>query len=180
MNFAKRLLMVAGAGALAGILALAVAPKTAHALVAALVQVSNTPSSAVPVVHAPAASTVYFATCEGVFSGLSQAECSTPPVPAGRSLVIEAASIFSQTTSGADPGLTRIFTPESGVDFAISMQSQATFAGIDNYTGQLQGRLTLPAVGSSEMTPTCTALLNTGSSTGGIYCTVSGYTIPAN
>lgn len=105
MNFAKRLLMVAGAGALAGILALAVAPKTAHALVAALVQVSNTPSSAVPVVHAPAASTVYFATCEGVFSGLSQAECSTPPVPAGRSLVIEAASIFSQTSSGADPGL---------------------------------------------------------------------------
>ena len=30
MNFAKRMLMLAGAGALAGILAIAIAPKAAH------------------------------------------------------------------------------------------------------------------------------------------------------
>jgi hypothetical protein len=48
MNFAKRILMVAGAGALAGILAIAIAPKTAHGLVAALVQVSNTTANPVP------------------------------------------------------------------------------------------------------------------------------------
>jgi hypothetical protein len=48
MNFAKRILMIAGAGALAGILAIAIAPKTAHALVATLVQVSNTIANPVP------------------------------------------------------------------------------------------------------------------------------------
>jgi hypothetical protein len=48
MNFAKRILMVGGAGALAGILAIAIAPKTAHGLVAALVQVSNTTANPVP------------------------------------------------------------------------------------------------------------------------------------
>jgi len=48
VRFAKRFLMVAGAGALAGILAIAIAPKTAHGLVAALVQVSNTTANPVP------------------------------------------------------------------------------------------------------------------------------------
>ena len=48
MRFAKRLLMGAGAVALAGILAVAIAPKAAHGLVAALVQVANTSANPVP------------------------------------------------------------------------------------------------------------------------------------
>src|SRR5271170_6301852 len=52
MRFAKRFLMVAGAGALAAILAIAIAPKTAHGLAAALVQVANTPSNPVPTADA--------------------------------------------------------------------------------------------------------------------------------
>jgi hypothetical protein len=40
--------MVAGVGALAGILAIAITPKAAHGLVAALVQVSNTTVNPVP------------------------------------------------------------------------------------------------------------------------------------
>ena len=47
MNFAKRLLMVVGALALAGTFGAVLAPKTAHALVATLVQVVNN----VPVVN---------------------------------------------------------------------------------------------------------------------------------
>jgi hypothetical protein len=42
MQFAKRLLMGVGAAALAAILGMAIAPKAAHGLVAALVQVTNT------------------------------------------------------------------------------------------------------------------------------------------
>src|SRR5271170_5213996 len=102
MNFAKRFLMVAGAGALAGILAIAIAPKTAHALVAALVQVANTPSSAVPVLYAPAASNVYFAMCENFVNGFA-GSCTLSPVPAGRTLVIEAASIATSKPGGSDP-----------------------------------------------------------------------------
>jgi hypothetical protein len=122
MNFAKRILMVAGAGALAGILAIAIAPKTAHALVAALVQVSNTPSSAVPVTYAPAASNVYFATCKGFFSGSFGSSCTMPPTPADRTLVIEAASIISQTGVGSDPSNAVIYTSGDGPFFSIPMQ----------------------------------------------------------
>ena len=180
MNFVKKILMLAGAGALAGISAIAIAPKTAHGLVAALVQVTNTPSSAVPIMQAPPASNIYLETCHAAFSGSSQVICSMPPVPSGRSLIIEAASIVSQTSTGADPGLAQIFVPESQSVFAIPLQSQATFVGIDNYVGQLQGRLSYPTVGNSGLTPTCTVLLNTGSSAGEMFCVISGYTIPAN
>ena len=48
MRFANRILMVAGTAALAGILALAIAPKAAHALVVTLVQVANTTANPVP------------------------------------------------------------------------------------------------------------------------------------
>jgi hypothetical protein len=58
MNFAKRLLMAAGAVALAGTFGALLAPKAAHALIATLVQVANTPSQPVPVkdVQSPIAS----------------------------------------------------------------------------------------------------------------------------
>lgn len=45
MKYAKRMLMVAGALALAGIMAIAFAPKVAHGLAAAMVQVVNTVAS---------------------------------------------------------------------------------------------------------------------------------------
>ena len=48
MNFAKRFLAVAGAIAVAAILGAVVAPKAAHAVAAALVQVTNTTTNPVP------------------------------------------------------------------------------------------------------------------------------------
>jgi hypothetical protein len=180
MNFAKRMLMVAGAGALAGILAIAIAPKTAHALVAALVQVSNTPSSAVPVMYAPAASNVYFASCEGFFSGGSLGSCTMPPTPADRTLVIEAASILTQTAPGVDPSYGFLNTSSQGPVFVIPMQRQSPFGGVDSYAGQLQGRITIPAITSDGLTPSCGVALGQNSSFGELFCAISGYTIPAN
>ncbi len=180
MNFAKRMLMVAGAATLAGILAIAIAPKTAHALVAALVQVANTPSSAVPVMYAPAASNVYFATCEGFFSGSPSGSCTMPPTPADRTLVIEAASITSQTGVGSDPSDAFIFTSGDGPFFSIPMQLQSPQNLIDDYTGQLQGRITIPAIAGFGLTPSCEVVLGKNSSLGEFYCTISGYTITAN
>src|SRR5260370_5095264 len=49
MNFAKRLLMIAGAVALAAIVGVILTPKAAHGIVATLVQVVNPPSQPVPV-----------------------------------------------------------------------------------------------------------------------------------
>jgi hypothetical protein len=48
MQFAKRLLMVAGAVTLTGLLGVAIVPKAAHAIVATLVQVVNTSANPVP------------------------------------------------------------------------------------------------------------------------------------
>jgi hypothetical protein len=180
MNFAKRFLMIAGAGALAGILATAIAPKTAQALVAALVQVSNTPAAAVPVVHAPAASNVYFASCEGFFTGGFSSSCSMPPTAVDRTLVIEAASIISQTSGGADPSNAFIYTSGDGPFFSIPMQLQSPQNLIDNYTGQLQGRITIPANAGLGLTPNCEVVLGKNSTVGEFYCTINGYTVAAN
>ncbi|HET6200999.1 MAG: hypothetical protein WBE21_07975 [Candidatus Acidiferrales bacterium] len=49
MRFAKRLLMVAGAVALSGIVSVMVAPKAVHAIVSTLVTVANTSANPVPV-----------------------------------------------------------------------------------------------------------------------------------
>jgi len=179
MNFAKRILMFAGAGTLAGILALSVAPKTAHALVAALVQVSNTPSSAVPVMYAPAASNVYFVTCEGFFTDSPVASCTMPPTPADRTLVIEAASVLTMTAPGVDPTGGSIYTSIQGPIFIIPMQFQ-TRSSVDTYAGQLQGRITIPAISDNGLTPTCGVGLGQSTSVGEFFCTISGYTIPAN
>jgi hypothetical protein len=179
MNFAKRFLMVAGAGALAGILAMAIAPQAAHGLVAALVQVVNTPTTAVPVVQAPAASNVYLGACTANFNGFSGLSCGMPPTPVGRTLVIEAASIQSQTQTGSDPAVATLAVGDAF--FYIPMEHQSPSGFIDNYTGQLQGRIFIPAVnGSSGITPTCTVDLGIDSSLGAFNCTISGYTIPAN
>lgn len=49
MNFAKRVLMVAGAVAVAGMLSVILLPKAAHGIVATLVQVANTTANPVPI-----------------------------------------------------------------------------------------------------------------------------------
>jgi hypothetical protein len=165
---------------LAGILAVAIAPKTAHGLVAALVQVSNTPAAAVPIVHAPAASNVYFATCEGFFTASSSSSCSMPATPLDRTLVIEAASILSQTGSGSDPANAAVYFSGDGPFFYIPMERQSPQAFIDDYNGQLQGRITFPAISGFGLTPSCSVTLGADSSAGEFTCTISGYTIPAN
>ena len=49
MNFAKRMLMVVGGVAVAGLLGAILTPKAAHGIVATLVQVANTSANPVPV-----------------------------------------------------------------------------------------------------------------------------------
>jgi predicted outer membrane repeat protein len=82
MKFAKRLLMVAGAVALAGLFSVMLAPKTVHAVVATLVQVENTSANPVPVSQSDLANDPFAASlcngsyqlCEGVsiLNGLTQ------------------------------------------------------------------------------------------------------------
>lgn len=79
MNFMKRVLMVAGATALAGVFALMVAPKAAHGVVAALVQVVNTSANPVPNldVNTPAEEPLQAILCFDSGNG----ECAALPLP---------------------------------------------------------------------------------------------------
>lgn len=73
-------------------------PRTAHAIVAALVQVVNTPTNAVNELHAPAASAIYENSCDIYVGGGggNVASCQMPAAPPGETLVVEAVSIFAE------------------------------------------------------------------------------------
>jgi len=103
MKSAKKFLMVAGAFALAILLFAISAPKTAHAIVATLVQITNTASNPVPVDADNSArhAVRLFAAGNTDQTGLLEThllDASTGQaftVPAGKRLVIEQASLFA-------------------------------------------------------------------------------------
>jgi hypothetical protein len=97
MRFAKRLLMSTGTMALAGILAIAIAPKAAHALVVTLVQVANTTANPVPTEDVRGSAAQILELACPTHLGTGEAFCvqddpsiasSSFTVPAGQNLVI--------------------------------------------------------------------------------------------
>jgi hypothetical protein len=86
MNLMKRVLMAAGATALAGVLALMVAPKAARGVAAALVQVVNTSANPVPNVdvNAPGEEPLQAVLCLDSGNG----ECAANVTQAPRSFVV--------------------------------------------------------------------------------------------
>jgi hypothetical protein len=104
MNFAKKILMLAGGAALAGIMAIAIAPKTAHGLVATLVQVANTSSNPVPTLEQEAQSAfVAQGTCQVSFEACAAGTLYT--VPAGKTAVLESVAFncILVPSSGTSP-----------------------------------------------------------------------------
>jgi len=79
-KFGKRILMVTGAVTLAAILSASIAPRAAHALVAALVQVTNTAANPVPTldVHTPAEEPFQTQLCLGF--GAFANQCLAPQI----------------------------------------------------------------------------------------------------
>jgi hypothetical protein len=93
MNLAKKVLMSVGLVVLAAALISTLAPKATHALVATLVQISNTPSSPVPNrdVDLPDRATIQDQGCTATsFAGGNTATCSPSfTVPAGQRFVFQ-------------------------------------------------------------------------------------------
>src|SRR5579871_298652 len=106
----KFLLPVAGVVAAAAIVTI-ISPRAVHAITAAMVQVVNTPTNALPTVHAPAASQLYSSYCYGSFSNPypNSASCQLAAVPAGQSLVIETVSTAISPDKGIYPFQAQIF-----------------------------------------------------------------------
>jgi hypothetical protein len=176
MLFAKRLLMGAGAVALAGLLGVAIAPKVAHGVAATPVRVVNTTANVIPAVQAPAAGDLYQETASASYAFTSGAACSFPAPPSGKTLVVESASVWSANPAGADPQYAVLSTSTASLSY-IALQAQAPGVGTDNYVGALQGRI----YATSALAITVN-LNGTGTAIGvpgNLTCTISGYLVPA-
>ncbi len=111
MNFAKRLVMVAGAVALAGTFGALLAPKAAHGIVATLVQVVNTSANPVPITGSvtdaenPGHSPLRLSFSLTVRNGFgSLFDNFAAQVPDGKRLVVEYVSVscFVLSSAGVD------------------------------------------------------------------------------
>jgi hypothetical protein len=130
MNLAKKVSMFLGFVVLAAIFISVIAPKATHALVATLVQVSNTPSSPVPTkdvdssAHAAVVPLNCFVEADPNSGGL---QCSlgvggSPyTVPAGQRLVVEQLSAFCQTTSNGSIPILEFSLTEAGFQAIVPL-----------------------------------------------------------
>jgi hypothetical protein len=182
MQFAKRLLMGVGAAALAAILGMAIAPRAAHGLVAALVQVTNTPTNPVNTLAADAA-TAFVAenTCSFV---LDDNVCVVSPlytVPAGQIAVTDSVAGYCMVDPGAG---------EEAVEFRLGYNSpsgaavQASIAPGPVF--QFPGLSAQASVGAANFRTyassgpiTVTAVTGNGESNASDFCrvTLSGHLV---
>jgi hypothetical protein len=142
MKYAKRMLMVAGALALAGILGIAIAPKAAHGIVAAMVQVMNTSANPVPNQDVDNAarhvvrlrqegSAAVTVTTQVPLNDVTMGNPGVPyVVPAGQRLVLEQASVFAYPPNSTSKinvywsnGFTNTIVPLTQQAFGILMGS---------------------------------------------------------
>jgi hypothetical protein len=118
MNFAKRVSMSIGFVVLAAALVSVLAPKATHAIVATLVQVSNTSANPVPNsdVNDPDLATILVLSCQGHSNGGSEFLNCDPnsTVPAGQRFVIDRVEANCFTTPGSTFGNAYISLTEGG------------------------------------------------------------------
>ncbi len=174
MRLAKSMLLSIGAMALIALLTTLIAPKAVRAAAEALVQVANTPTTAVPAVEAPAASQIYYGYCEGFFNDSNFAGCSFPTVPSGQTLFVETASIqVAPSIAGNQPVQSDVRTPYS-IGTPVLFLPVAQRASGD-YDGTVGGRVPFPA-GSQ---PWCQTYVASSGDAGSVTCSVWGYLAPA-
>ena len=194
MNLIRRFVLpFAGVAAIAMLIAKA-SPRAVHAVTAALVQIVNTPTNAVPSIHAPAASQLYHGVCYGYWqvalvggSYNATAHCSLPAIGSGQILFIEQVSASTGTAIGSVPDGVTLYDPTAGSSnfVFVPLLKQATIGAFDVYMGNAGGvRVGFP--GPTQ--PTCTAdVAGSGGTSmppsegigGRLTCSISGYLTPA-
>lgn len=175
MNFAKRILLVAGSAALAVMLGGLLAPKAVHAVVAALVQVTNTSANPVPVTDVGTLEPfqTFCVGSDGV--GVVTDQC-TFTVPANKRLVVRTASVQLIADAGV-----RVLRSGLSVDMggtASLFLVPAPFTGTGNLGtfDYSQGTQQLTVYADPGTTVACDANLNSPPSSFNFFsCSVSGY-----
>jgi hypothetical protein len=193
MKLVKRLVMGIGMVALVASVLTLVMPKIAHAAVAALVQVVNTPTTAVPAVLGTGAGQLYQSSCNALWMSGTLASCTLGAVPAGYTLLVETVSMHVVTDLGASPAVAYLInatsasyphsgeTPSSplvpippsilGEPLLWVPLTQGGKTAVQEYVGTVSARVW------SSAAPVCQAELTTGSLDGDIDCTVWGYLV---
>jgi hypothetical protein len=180
MKFAKPALMVVGCVLLTGLTLTLFAPKTVHALAAALVQIANTRSNPVPNQDVDiAARHPYTATCYVYANGGAFATCQPMPAPptTGYETVIQNVNIsLNQDGGNVQPFVTELSYSTSGSSFQFFVplltQTQGTAAG-GEWIGNQPSAIYLDPNASNPLQ--CASLWNNGYAT--LTCTVTGYTV---
>jgi hypothetical protein len=173
MNFGRKfVLSVVGVVAIASLIAI-VSPRAVQAVAAALVQVTNTPTNAVPALLAPAASQIYQSYCFSGFGSTPSAKCYVTQVPAGQTLFVETVSIETTTENGNDP--LAVALTGTGSYLFVPMIKQGSSGAWDIFVGTVGARMPY----KQGANPFCSADLNSNSAAGVMQCSVYGYLAPA-
>jgi hypothetical protein len=175
MKFAKWIVMGSGGVVLALLCVVLISPKTAHALVAALVQVTNTRSNPVPTQDVDiAARHPFTASCNVFGNSGAFVVCQPTPAPptSGYETVIQSVNIqLNQDTGTVQPVVTDLSYFTGGADYVHYLPFIPT--GTGNWVGS---ELTAIYVDPNSFNPLqCATLFNNGSAT--MNCTVTGYTV---
>lgn len=180
MRFAKRLLMVAGAVALAGIVSVMVAPKAVHAVVSTLVTVANTSANPVPVTEGKDLVQEPFATsiCEDSGDG----SCATVSTAFGFSSTLQSSFTVPVTDSSGNAVKALVITFVSG---ACQGTPALTTSVPTNTTNGITKAINFLETGTATVIDhTTTIVAGPGSTVGildslspgnGCFLTVNGY-----
>ena len=174
MKLLKQAMAVLGTVVVIAVIVVLVTPKTAHALVATLVQVENTPTTAVPTVIAPAAGQLYNSVCSVDTNGPGFSECNFTPVPAGKTLIVETGSVETESLGASAPFLARLVDSNTfNLFVSIPLVQEGSNGGSTNFAGALSGRIGI------SVTPGCQVGFGGALVENRIFCALSGYLVSA-
>jgi hypothetical protein len=154
-----------------------VTPRAAHAVAAALVQVTNTSANPVPNqdVDAPGRH-IYQSTCTTATGDSfgKQFVCTLSAVPANRELVIQTVSILAETPN--PPAIGQLGTTGGGVGAIVGFPVvNSGFSEFGTAIGSATHPLTLYADPGTQ--PECSITVASAPAIPSMICTVIGYTV---
>ena len=175
MKLTKWIVMGSGGVILTLLSVVLIAPRTVHAVAAALVQVTNTRSTPVPTQDVDiAARRPFTASCNVFGNGGGFVVCQPTPAPptSGYELVIQSVNIqLNQDTGSVQPAITDLSYSTGGAEYVHYAPFISTGPG-----NWVASELTAIYVDPSPFNPLqCGTLFNNGTAT--MSCTVTGYTV---
>ncbi|MFY9801950.1 MAG: hypothetical protein WA211_15465 [Candidatus Acidiferrales bacterium] len=171
MNNTRKAITTLGGVLLAGLLLVALAPRAARGVAAALVQVSNTYSNPVPTSDV-APMQPYLSSCYANTLPISSEAACDLPVPAGKRLVVQSVGISVVASPGGRVVTAQLIATVSGniTNFPVAVPYLVSQSGVDYSTSSQALRL------YSDDDLVCALMFNNANGASGT-CVVSGYLV---